>query len=128
MREHALQNEIRNALCDSGLFFRANIGKAWTGSRVEQLSGQRVLIHGARPFSTGLPAGFCDLFGVVPVVITPDMVGQTVGVFTGVEVKAAGGRATDAQSRFIAAIQQAGGRAGIARAVSEAVQIAKGGE
>src|SRR5690606_25904356 len=104
VREHALQNAIRNALCDEGLFFRANVGQAWTGSSVERLPGNRVLIHGARPFTTGLPAGFSDLFGLVPVVVTPDMVGQTVGVFAGLEIKTARGRPTEAQERFIAAI------------------------
>lgn len=126
MREHALQNAIRNALCDEGLFFRANVGQAWTGSSVERLPGNRVLIHGARPFTTGLPAGFSDLFGLVPVVVTPDMVGQTVGVFAGLEIKTARGRPTEAQERFIAAIHRAGGRAGIARDVAGALAIVKG--
>ena len=126
MSEHALQNAIRNALCDEGLFFRANVGQAWTGSRIERLSGGRVLIHDARPFTTGLPAGFSDLFGIVPVVVTPDMLGQSVGIFAGIEIKSLRGRASEAQERFIAAVQQAGGRAGIARDVVGAIDIVKG--
>jgi len=124
--EHALQNAIRNALCDEGLFFRANVGQAWTGSRIERLPGGRVLIHDARPFTTGLPAGFSDLFGIVPAVVTADMVGQPVGIFAGVEIKSQRGRASEAQERFIAAIQRAGGRAGIARDVPGAIDIVKG--
>lgn len=126
MSEHALQNAIRNALCDEGLFFRANVGQAWTGSRIERLPGGRVLIHDARPFTTGLPAGFSDIFGEVPVVVTPEMVGQTVGIFSTVEVKSLRGRATDPQERFIAAVKRAGGRAGVARSVADAIDIVKG--
>lgn len=124
-REHVVQNDIRNALCDKGLFFRAQVGQAWTGSKVERLPGNRVLIHGARPFSTGLPAGFSDLFGEVPVVITQEMVGQTIGVFTVIEVKDKG-KATEKQLAFIKAVNDNGGRGGVARSVEDALRIVDG--
>ena len=47
-------------------------------------------------------------------VVTPDMVGSTVAIFTAVEVKA-GTRPTVDQLSFIAAVKGAGGYAGIAR-------------
>lgn len=125
-REHAIQNEIRNALCDKGLIFRANVGQAWTGSEVKKLPGNRVLIEGARPFTTGLPPGFSDLFGLVPVVITPEMVGQTVAVFVAVEVKTARGRASEKQGNFLKAVNDNGGRAGVARSADDAVRILEG--
>lgn len=59
----------------------------------------------------------CDLIGITPVVITPDMVGKTLGVFTGIEVKKEGwsytgkGRET-AQNNFIKLVESYYGFAG----------------
>lgn len=61
----------------------------------------------------GLCVGSSDIIGVAP-----------DGRFLAVEVKNDKGRATDAQLRFIAAVQAAGGRAGIARSAADAVAIA----
>lgn len=121
MSEHRIQNEIRNALAGKCLLFRANIGQAWTGD-VKKLPGNRVLIENARPFSTGLPPGFSDTFGLLPVVITQDMVGQTIGQFVAGEVKAAKGRATEQQKNFLDAIINNGGRADIWRSVADALK------
>lgn len=122
--EHNLQNEIRNELAGRCLLFRANVGQAWTGTKITKLPGGRVLIEGARPFNTGLPPGFSDLFGLVSVTITPDMVGQTVGLFTALEVKTPHGRPTESQQNFLAAVNDNGGRAGVVRSVQDAVRIA----
>ena len=67
MTEHDIQNRIRLAISEakSGVVFRANVGQAWTGSHYEWLN-RDILIHSARPFNTGLPTGFSDLFGVTP--------------------------------------------------------------
>ncbi len=124
MKEQGIQNEIRNALAGQALIFRANVGQAWTGDKVSKLPGKRVLIENARPFSTGLPPGFADLFGLVAVTITPDMVGQKLAVFTALEVKSAKGKPTDNQSDFLAAVNDNGGRAGVVRTVEDAVRIA----
>ena len=123
MREQGIQNDIRNALAGDCLAFRANVGLAWTGSKVERLPGGRVMIHDARPFSTGLPPGFSDLFGLVPVTITPEMVGQTVARFFALEVKTATGRASDQQAKFLAAVQRKGGLAGVVRSPDDARQV-----
>lgn len=123
-REHVIQNEIRNALCDEGLFFRAQVGQAWTGE-VTRVSARRIIIDNPRPFSTGLPPGFSDLFGEVPVVITPEMVGMTIGVFAVVEVKDKG-KATEKQLAFIKAVNDNGGRGGVARSVEDALRIVRG--
>lgn len=123
MREHGSQNAIRNALAGKCLAFRANVGQAWTGSKIDRLPGGKMLIHDARPFSTGLPPGFSDLFGVVPVEITPDMVGQTVGVFFAAEVKSATGKPTERQTAFLHAIGRQGGFAGVVRSVADALKL-----
>lgn len=124
-QEHAIQNEIRNALAGKALIFRANVGQAWTGSKINKLPGGKVLIEGARPFSTGLPAGFSDLFGLAKVTITPDMVGQDVAVFVALEVKDKA-KATEKQSNFLKAVNDNGGRAGVVRSPEDAVRIVAG--
>lgn len=123
MTEHAIQNKIRNALTDEGLFFRANVGRAWTGSKIERLTNGRVLIHDARPFDTGLPAGFSDLFGLTPLVIEPQHIGQTIGRFAAIEIKGKHGRASDRQKAFLTAIQREGGIAGTAWSVEDALNL-----
>ena len=59
-----------------------------------------------------------DLIGILPTVITPDMVGKTVGVFLSVECKQSdwhltpGDERGQAQAAFHAIVRQAGGVAG----------------
>lgn len=66
-----------------------------------------------------------DLIGITPITITPEMVGKTIGVFTGIEVKKEGWvyRPNDkhiaAQHKFHALVQSSGGIAGFARSVVE---------
>jgi hypothetical protein len=64
------------------------------------------------PVSNGMGAhGIPDRVGCVPVVITPDMVGQTVGLFVGVECKALGSSrgVTALQDDQLKSISKAGG-------------------
>lgn len=126
MNEHAIQNAIRNALAGRCLLFRANVGQAWVGD-AQRLPGGDVLLRKARPFNTGLPPGFSDLFGLVPVTITADMVGRRMAVFTALEVKTAKGRPTDQQKAFIQAVNDNGGRAGVVRSPEDAVRIVECG-
>lgn len=128
MSEHALQNEIRNALAGHCLLFRANTGQGWTGSKVDRLPGGRVLIHDARPFNTGLPPGFSDTFGLVKTIITPDMVGDTIGQFLAGEVKTISGRVSPKQAAFLQAISANGGRAGVWRSSEDALATVLGGK
>ena len=132
--EHALQNAIRNALAGKALIFRANVGKGWNGNKVINISRRMtvvadpgdVLIKQARPFDTGLPVGFSDLFGLVKVTITPDMVGQEIGVFVGAEVKDELRRVSPKQAAFLKAVNDNRGRAGIVRSVRDAEQLLAG--
>lgn len=88
-----------------------------------------------KPFTYGLPAGSADLVGWTSVVVTPDMVGQTVAVFASVEVKPEGWHSTPyyansnrglAQASWARAVEGAGGRAGLARSVEEALTVLRG--
>ncbi len=120
-KEHALQNEIRNALAVDGvMMFRANVGQAWTGD-VSRLPDGSILIRNPRPFSTGLPPGFGDLFGQQREVITADMVGGTFGRFFMADVKSATGRVGPHQAACLEAVRRNGGRSGIWRSVSDAL-------
>lgn len=126
MSEHRIQNEIRNALAGHCLLFRVNVGTAWAGSRVDKLPGGRVLIHDARPFSTGLPPGFSDTFGLVKTIITPEMVGGVIGQFLAGEVKTDSGRVSPKQAAFLQAISSNGGRAGVWRSAEDALALVLG--
>lgn len=124
MREKGIQDLIRVAVSRAGaITFRNNTGQAWTGNKVDRLPGGKVLIHDARPINFGLAVGSSDLIGWTPVEITADMIGQTVAVFTAIEVKTLKGRPTDAQVNFIETVKLHGGKAGVARTEEEAVAI-----
>ena len=75
------------------------------------------------PIRFGLCKGSSDLIGITPVTITPDMVGNTVGVFTAIEVKTKTGRASAEQMQFIDAVNAAGGIAGLARSPADALEL-----
>jgi hypothetical protein len=108
--EQRIQQEIRLA-CSRGQtrLFRNN-----TGTLRDQ--------HG-RPVSFGLCKGSADLIGYRTITITPDMVGQQVAVFTSIEVKTATGRMRPEQQAWLDAVQAAGGIAGVARSVEDALRI-----
>lgn len=130
-KEHDLQNEIRLHVAREhlGTLFRGNVGQGWTG-KVQRMhltpDTNTILLINPRPFSTGLPIGFPDLFGFVPVTITPDMVGQQVAVFAAIEVKQKYGRVSSQQQAMLCFFQAQGARAGVARSVLDAARILSG--
>lgn len=88
-----------------------------------------------KPFTYGLPSGSGDLVGWARVIITPEMVGQTVAVFASVEVKDPTWRSTPsfensdrgrAQASWARVVVEAGGRAGRAQSIEQALQILRG--
>ena len=108
--EQSIQQHIRIA-CSKGdtRLFRNN-----TGTLKDQ--------HG-RPVSFGLCKGSADLIGYRTVTITPDMVGQQVAVFLSIEVKTPTGRIRPEQQAWMETVQAAGGIAGVARSVEDALRI-----
>ena len=108
--EQSIQQHIR-LTCGTGAtrLFRNN-----TGTLRDQ--------HG-RPVSFGLARGSADLIGWTIRTITPEMVGQQVAVFTSVEVKTPTGRVKPEQQQWLDAVQAAGGIAGVARSVEDALRI-----
>jgi hypothetical protein len=122
VRESGVQKLIQLALGRLASMFRQNVGQAWTGDAVKLPSGD-VLIRNPRPIRLGLCKGSSDLIGWRSMVVTAEMVGRKLAIFTAVEVKALKGRPTDDQQNFIDRVREAGGFAGIARSPAEALAI-----
>lgn len=75
-----------------------------------------------------------DLIGWVPVLITPDMVGQTVAVFTSIEAKRSdwrlqpGDAHAQAQARWIDLVKGSGGYGGFVTDPSQLKEIPRRGD
>lgn len=115
-QETTLQQQIRLAL---GMLPDVRLWRNNSGKLPDPRTGRWVQFGVASP-------GGSDLIGYRSVVITPDMVGQKVAVFTAIEIKTPTGRATPAQQHFIDHIRQAGGIAAIVRSVADARRLVGG--
>lgn len=103
MTESDIQTQVRIRASELGLvLFRNNVGEC-----TDSKTGRRVKF--------GLCTGSSDLIGWTPVTITPEHIGQTVAVFTAVEVKTPTGRVSPAQKNFIERCQASGAIGIIAR-------------
>jgi hypothetical protein len=71
----------------------------------------------------GLMPGSSDLIGWKTIEITKHHVGKKIAVFTAIEVKKKGGRATPGQRQFIEVVDQSGGLAGICYSIEEAIDL-----
>lgn len=110
--ETKIQNAILLALSDSGcVVFRNETSGAWVGKILHRDSGQ-VTLTDARMMTFGLCVGSSDIVGMAP-----------DGRFLAIEVKTKTGRPTKEQLRFIEAVRNAGGIAGIARSPEEALDL-----
>lgn len=110
MSEQHIQQEIRLAISKGDTrVFRNNTGT------LRDANG--------RPVQFGLCKGSADLIGWQTVTITPEMVGQRLAVFTSIEVKSATGGLRPEQQQWLDAVQAAGGIAGVARSVDDALRI-----
>ena len=129
MSESELQREIMKAVTDAGgRVFRNQVGMGWYGHMVQSdaKEGHTIVLTGARPLYAGLCVGSSDLIGWTPLVITPEMVGMTIAVFTAIEVKSKTGRPTVEQLNFIDKVRAAGGLGGIVKSIEDAAKIIKG--
>jgi hypothetical protein len=110
--ETDLQQRIRLAL---GTHPDARLFRNQVGSLPDPRTGRLVTF--------GLARGSADLIGWRTLVITPEMVGQRIAVFTSLEIKTPSGRLSPAQTHWLNAVRTAGGIAGVVRSVPDALQI-----
>lgn len=114
--ETKLQRLIMLALSEAGCtIWRNETSGAWMGKQIHK-AGDQVTLTNARMMTFGLCVGSSDLVGIAP-----------DGRFLAVEVKTPKGRPTKEQLRFIEAVRNAGGIAGIARSVDEALDLIRRG-
>ena len=114
--ETDLQQRIRLAL---GLRPDLRLFRNQVGSLPDPRTGRLVTF--------GLARGSADLIGWRTVTVTPDMVGQQLAVFTSIEVKTPTGRLAPMQQAWLGTVRGAGGIAGVARSVGDAVRIVADG-
>jgi len=112
--ETRLQQEIMLALSEAGcVVWRHNVGQAWLGNVIHQ-AGNQVTLADAHKMPYGLCVGGSDILGIAP-----------DGRFLAVEVKTPKGRASKPQVAFIDGVIAAGGIAGIARSINDALDLIK---
>ena len=127
MTEHDLLAAIRLRLSGLGCrMFRNNVARGWVGRVSQRGNGGVVVLHDARPLHAGLCVGASDLIGWTPVRITPEMVGQTVAVFTAIEGKTPRMKVTPEQVTFLQAVSGGGGIGLEARDVDETEKMVRG--
>ena len=113
--ETKIQNLILMALSKAGcLVFRNESAGAWVG-KVLHKDANQVTLTDARMIRFGLAVGSADIIGIAP-----------CGRFLAIEIKTSTGRPTKEQLRFIEAVNNAGGIAGIARSVEDALKLIRG--
>jgi len=119
MSEKDLMNPLLLRASKAGhRWFRQNVGVGWVGKLLRKTE-ETVTLGNARPLHAGLCVGSGDIIGWTRREITPEMVGQTVAVFTSVEIKRGRTATTKEQTAFCEAVLAAGGIAGIVRSVEE---------
>lgn len=119
--EHDIQNRTRLAASQAGyVLWRNNVGKAWMGKILRNDQRNRIIVlETPRLVTFGLTPGASDLIGFKPTIITPEMVGQTVAIFTAFEIKTAKGAVRPEQENFLAVVKSHGAIAKIIRDPSE---------
>ena len=127
MSEQNIQNKIRLSVSQKTktTLFRNNTGNVWTGVVKNTTDGGKY-IQNPRPFIAGLCVGSSDLIGWTERVITSDMVGQKIAVFTALEVKdIKKSKTSPEQLNFIEKVKNSGGIAGVVKSSDEAILLVK---
>lgn len=100
--------------------FRNNVGLGWIGHPVIHIKENKsvnlkkgdVVVRNARALHAGLCEGSSDAIGLTPILITQEMVGKKIAVFTAVESKTGKGKLSKIQQDFINMVIALGGIAG----------------
>lgn len=125
MKETAVTSHIRLEAAKYGIeLWRNNSGGFYDDKG-------RFVRYGLGSFSKDDDFASSDWIGIRPVLVTPDMVGQVLGVFCAVETKETGWvfNASDKrslrQSKFIDMVKKAGGLAGFAASIEDFRRIVR---
>lgn len=111
--ETKLMNLILIALSEAGCtVWRVETAGAWVGRQIHK-DGNTVTLANARMIRAGLCTGGSDILGIAP----------NGGRFIAIEVKTKTGRVSPEQQTFINAVRAAGGIAGVARSVEDALEL-----
>lgn len=132
MSESLIGKQIQVAWSKIGnRLWRNNVGTGWAGNKPIFIRERQeitvnpgtVVIPHARPLHAGLCTGSADYIGFRRVVITQEMVGKTVAVFSSVETKVPkSGRVTPVQQNWCDMVNNSGGIGIIARSVEESLK------
>jgi hypothetical protein len=117
MKEQDLYKALQAKHSKHGILFRNNTGTAFQGKRA--VINSRPIIIEPRQITFGLCVGSSDLIGWTEKIITKDMVGKKIAIFTALEVKNLSGKATKEQINFIKQVRKSGGIGDILRWVDE---------
>lgn len=123
--ETAAQRLIQLSTDADTRLWRNNVGEAWLGRNFVVRDG-RLVSGDAMRVRYGLCVDSSDLIGPTSVIVTPEMLGTRVAIFTAIEVKSSSGRLSKGQGAFIQMVTGLGGRAGVARDCDEARRIITG--
>ena len=127
--EGDLQARIRLAVgrVPHARLFRNVVAHAWTGKLVAGPDDGVVTLARAQRIKAGLADGSADLIGWTTIVVTPEMVGRRIAVFTSGEVKPPSARTDKArallQGNWARVVAEAGGRAAVLRSEDDALQL-----
>lgn len=121
MKENPVKDHIRLDAANRGIeLWRNNVGV------LKDINGRPVrygLCNDSKQLNQAIKSS--DLIGITPVVITPDMVGFCLGVFTAIECKKSDWSYSEnderavAQKKFHDIVRNAGGMAGFATSVED---------
>jgi len=94
--------------------FRNSVGNGFSGVLLKYENGVATIAN-ARRQNFGLCPGSADLIGLQKIIITPDMVGQSIAKFVSIEVKSERGKLLEAQANWKRMVENMGGYAVVAR-------------
>ena len=115
------RNEVGQAVVGRRRTLPVGTTVAAPGHRAYKLQYRAVLVTTPAVVAFGLTPGSSDLIGWRRVVVTPEMVGTSVAVFLGIEVKTPTGRVEPAQKNWHEVVTAHGGLSRICRTEEEAV-------
>lgn len=122
-QETEILNRIRIEASKRGYtLFRNMVGMATAGVVIREwhdADARYCTIRDPYPVRFGLIEGSSDLIGWKDVEITPEIIGQKVAIFTGIEVKTQKGRLSKEQKNFIDRVNNCGGIAYVAKSLDD---------